>query len=143
MLAYLLRLSSCETRRVLPSHGIFHTQNVGLNDQRNADLLPTRLVHSCVTATIFSYVSQHTVNFGTDSESVVEQERTTLVFRSKAARCLAVEHTACPFANRQKAVSPWTATCAQKADTGRCDCRPCLETLTGVREYLSVLVSDG
>lgn len=35
------------------------------------------------------------------------------------------------------------ATRAQKADTGRSNCRSFLETLTGVREYLSVAVSDG
>jgi hypothetical protein len=57
----LLRLSSCETRCVLPLHGMFHAQNAAVDNQCNPDPHPTRLVSTCVTAATICGIPQHSI----------------------------------------------------------------------------------
>lgn len=68
------------TRRVLPSHGMFHAQRLGLNNQRNPDPLPTRSVFNCVTAAISLECFSKYRPSGTEPTARVQVPR--LVFRS-------------------------------------------------------------
>jgi hypothetical protein len=56
-----LRLSSCETRCMLPFYGMFHAQNTAVNNQCNPDPHSTRLVSTCITAATVCGVPQHLI----------------------------------------------------------------------------------